>query len=127
MNPWHHALSSAAKHGGKPEDYLPVHHFLDASKAHFGDFRHRALRHHTEGIFLAERVLGVTLTNSAGRVIPTRFIGEQHVKEDLGRIPSLQDWLQHLQPEPWMMKAGKLLYVSQDDARSAKERDDKPF
>ena len=36
------------------------------------------------------------LTNSAGRVIPTRYVGEQHVKEDLGWIPSLKDWLEHV-------------------------------
>ena len=113
MNPHHHALSSAAKFGGKADDYLPLHQWLDESKAFFPDFRHRALRHHTEGIFLLERLFGVTITNSNGRVVPVRFIGEQHVKEDLGRIPTVQDWLEHLAPAPWMMSAGKLLYVDQ--------------
>ena len=51
----------------------------------------------------AERVFGLTLTNSAGRDIPVRWIGEQHVREDCqGRIPSLADWLRRIQPEPWM-------------------------
>ncbi|WP_254683210.1 DUF6915 family protein [Phaeobacter piscinae] len=48
-------------------------------------------------------VFGLTLTNSAGRDIPVRWIGEQHVREDCqGRIPSMADWLRRIQPEPWM-------------------------
>jgi putative transposase len=33
-----------------------------------------------------------TLTLSSGRVIPTRWVGEQHVREDLGFIPGFADW-----------------------------------
>lgn len=101
-HPIEHALSSARKFGGRPEDYLPVHGWFDESKAFFADFRHRALRHHTEGIFLAERLFGVTIDNRDGITVPVRYIGEQHVKEDLGRIPSTQDWLSRIRPERWM-------------------------
>jgi hypothetical protein len=38
-HPWHHAVSSARRHGGAPEDYLAIHEWFDASKAHHGDFR----------------------------------------------------------------------------------------
>jgi len=38
--------------------------------------------------------------------VPTRFIGEQHVREDFGRIPTAQDWLQRLVPAPWMLRSG---------------------
>ena len=105
-HPYHHALSSIKKHGGKVEDYLPIHNWFYASKAHLADLRHRALRHHSEGIFWAEEVFGVTITNSDGKVVPVRFIGEQHVKEDLGWIPTLQDWFKNLRLQPWMGKAG---------------------
>ena len=89
-HPLHHAESSARKFGGKPTDYQVIHDWFDASKAHMAFFTHRALRHHTQGIFEAERVFGLTITNSAGRSIPVRWIGEQHVKEDCqGRIPSM--------------------------------------
>jgi hypothetical protein len=54
------------------------------SKAFFPDFRHRALRHHTEGIFLCERILGLAISNSEGAAVPVGYIGEQHVREDLG-------------------------------------------
>ena len=101
-HPLEHAANSARKFGGKPEDYLPVHSWFDESKAFLGDFRHRALRHHTEGIFLAERVFGVTVENSEGKQVPVRYLGEQHVKEDLGRIPTVADWFSQIQPQRWM-------------------------
>jgi len=106
MNPYHHAVSSARKFGGEPDDYQSLHDWFDESKAFVPDIRHRALRHHAEGIFLAERIFGPTILNSQGRRIPTRFLGEQHVKEDLGWIPTVQDWLECLKVEPWMLKVG---------------------
>ena len=108
MHPYHHALSSVQRWGGTVEDYQPIHDWFDESKAFVADFRHRALRHHAEGIFLCERIFGTTLTNADGKVVPVRWVGEQHVKEDLGRIPSVQDWLENLMPQPWMCRAGRL-------------------
>jgi hypothetical protein len=108
MNPFYHAESSARKWGGKPEDYQPIHDWFDATKSHFGDFRHRALRHHSQGIFEAERIFGHTITNSEGREVPVRLIGEQHVKEDCGGfIPSIKDWFSHLVPKSWMNRGYK--------------------
>jgi hypothetical protein len=107
-HPYHHALSSVKKWGGSVEDYLPIHDWFDATKGLMPDFRHRAARHHAEGIFLCERLFGVTVTLSTGRKVPTRWVGEQHVKEDLGFIPSLQDWLGCLKPEPWMGRTTNL-------------------
>lgn len=107
-HPYHHARSSVKKWGGVVEDYLAIHQWFDDSKAILADFRHRALRHHAEGIFMAERLFGVTLTLSSGRVIPTRWVGEQHVREDLGRIPSFADWARAIRPEPWMGRPLKL-------------------
>jgi hypothetical protein len=101
-HPLRHAESSAKKFGGKAEDYLPIHHWFDESKAFFPDVRHRALRHHAEGIFLAEKLFGVTIVNSDGKQIPVRYVGEQHVREDLGSIPTAQDWLRQIKPQRWM-------------------------
>lgn len=83
-------------------------HIIDASKLILADFRHRALRHHAEGIFLLEQVHGKTLTLSSGRVIPTRWVGEQHVREDLGFIPSFADWARSIRAEPWMGRTQKI-------------------
>jgi hypothetical protein len=101
-HPIEHARNSAKKFGGKAEDYLAIHRWFDESKAFFADFRHRALRHHAEGIFLAESIFGVTIHNDDGAEISVRYIGEQHVREDLGRIPTAQDWLSQIKPERWM-------------------------
>lgn len=107
-NPYHHAVSSTKKWGGEVEDYLPIHQWFDESKAHHADFRHRALRHHAEGIFLMEAIFGPTITISTGRVIPTRWIGEQHVTEDMGRIPAATEWLSEITPRPWMNRSRRL-------------------
>ena len=100
---YHHAVSSAKEYGGEPDEYLRLHQWLDGSKAYTADFRHRALRHHSEGIFMLENIFGSTITLSTGRILPVRFIGEQHVMEDLGRIPTVHDWLGNIRPEPWML------------------------
>ena len=102
---YHHALSSVRKWGGVAEDYLPLHQWFDESKAITADFRHRALRHHAEGNFMLERFFGATVTLSTSRIVPVRLIGEQHVVEDLGFIPSFADWVRCIRPEPWMGRA----------------------
>jgi hypothetical protein len=81
---------------------LRIHQWFDESKCMMADYRHRCLRHHAEGIFLAELIFGVTVRNSANKDVPVRYIGEQHVREDLGRIPGFQDWAQMIRPAPWM-------------------------
>ena len=59
---YHHALSSARRFGGVAEDYLALHNWFDEPKAITADFRHRALRHHAEGIFMLERFFGTVVT-----------------------------------------------------------------
>lgn len=104
-HPIFHAESSVRRFGGSVEDYQPIHDWLDATKETFCDFRHRALRHHAQGVFEAERVFGTTIRNSEGRLIPTRYIAEQHIKEDCGGIvPSVSDWLSRIRPETWMSR-----------------------
>jgi hypothetical protein len=45
---------------------------------------------------------------TSGRVIPTRWVGEQHVQQDLGFIPSFADWMRAIRPLPWMGRAGHM-------------------
>lgn len=93
-NPVHHSMSSVNKWGGKWEDYYPIHAWFDESKAIWPDVRHRAVRHHSEGIFTCENVFGPALTLSTGKIVPVRWIGEQHVEEDFGKfIPTLRHWI----------------------------------
>ena len=107
-HPYHHALSSVRLWGGTVEHYLPLHQWFDESKLIIADYRHRSLRHHAEGIFMLEHIFGTTLELPNGRVIPVRWVGEQHVREDLGRIPSHADWVRCIRPEPWMGRSTTL-------------------
>lgn len=106
-HPLHHAISSQRKHGGKIDDYLALHNWFDETKAHFPDMRHRALRHHAEGIFWAEKEFGVFIYNSDGKMVPTRILGEQHVMEDIGFIPTIKDYLDNMNVVGWMFKPGE--------------------
>jgi len=71
-HPYHHSLSSVNKWGGCVEDYQRIHDWFDESKKIIADFCHRALRHHAEGIFMAETIFGTTIKTSTGREIPAR-------------------------------------------------------
>jgi hypothetical protein len=107
--PWIHAVSSAKKYGGKPEDYIEIHNLLDSSKGTIADSRHRALTHNAWFVgTILEKIFGVTLTNSDGMTVSVRDIGEQHVLEDyrMRFIPSAQDYLQEMEVKEWMI-AGK--------------------
>jgi len=106
--PWIHALSSAKRFGGVAEDYLPIHNFMDSSKAVIADNRHRALTHNSWFIgTVIEKVFGTTFQNSGGKTISSRDIAEQHVIEDMGCIPSGQDFLAELEYKTWMEGKGK--------------------
>ena len=102
MHPYHHALSSAKKFGGQSADYQYIHDWFDETKQFFGDARHRALRHHTAGIFWCEKALGPCMTNREGKVIPVRLIAEQHVMEDMGFLPTPEWWLNQMALTPKM-------------------------
>ena len=115
-HPVFHAESSVKRFGGKPQDYQAIHDWLDATKELFCDCRHRALRHHAQGVFEAERVFGLTLRNSDGAVVPVRYIAEQHIKEDCGGVvPTVADWLSRIRPEPWMSRGYVLPPISGPD------------
>ncbi len=43
-NPYHHAVSSAQKWGGKWEDYHAVHAWFDESKAFMADARRGSIK-----------------------------------------------------------------------------------
>lgn len=106
-HPLHHAISSQRKHGGAIEDYLPLHNWFDETKCSYPDMRHRAMRHHSEGIFWAEEKFGVYIVNSDGKMVPTRVLGEQHVMEDIGFIPTIKDYLDNMTTQNWMFKPGE--------------------
>jgi hypothetical protein len=106
-HPYHHSISSSRKFGGVWQDYIKIHDFFDETKSAYPDMRHRALRHHSEGIFWCEEKFGTVITNSEGRMVPVRIIGEQHIMEDLGWIPTIKDYLDNMGVQGWMFKPGE--------------------
>lgn len=119
MKPYIHAKSSAAKFGGIPEDYIEIHNFMDSSKAALPDARHRAILHSSFGIFITEKVFGVTIKNSKGRDISVRDIAEQHVMEDLGTIPTIEKWFNTMEIEPWMLGPKvKMFNIEKEEIKS---------
>jgi hypothetical protein len=96
------------KWGGVVEDYLPIHQWMDSTKAHLADNRHRLILHNSFGIILAEQVFGPDLINKSGKRVFVRDITMWHVLEDLGFVPTLAECLNGITVEPWMAGARKL-------------------
>lgn len=119
-HPYYHAKSSAKRFGGVPSDYQHIHDWFDQTKSHLPDVRHRAILHSSFGIFMCEQVFGTVLTRkSDGRTVPIRAIGEQHVLEDMGRIPTPQDWFKNMPLEAWMTKGARRLSEESDNEPTA--------
>ena len=102
MKAFNHCKSSVKYFGGIEEDYVEIHQWFDKSKDHYGDVRHRALRHHTLGVKQCEDKFVVTIRNSDNKWVAVRSIAEQHIREDLGFIPTVQDWFKEMKPKSWM-------------------------
>ena len=109
-HPRQHAKSSVKKWGGKQEDYVKIHNWFDETKAWIGQSIHRMFRHHSEGIFECEKIFGESFINSDGKTVYTRYVGEQHVKEDcFGKIPSAKEWVDNINsPKEWMIRTQKI-------------------
>ena len=102
MKAFNHCKSSVKHFGGMEDDYHGIHAWFDESKDHYGDIRHRALRHHTQGVVECEKKFGIYIINSHNKKVPVKSIAEQHIREDLGFIPTVQDWFKEIRPKPWM-------------------------
>lgn len=107
IKPLIHAKISVKRHGGSVEDYMPIHDFIDSSKAAVPDMRHRAILHSSFGCYLVEQVFGTHFKNSDGKDVSTRDIAEEHIIDDLGFIPTVDKWLDNMELKPWMSGAAK--------------------
>jgi hypothetical protein len=67
-------------------------------------------RHHSEGIFQCESIFGISFENSDGKTVYTRYVGEQHVREDCNNyIPTAKEWVDNINsPKEWMLKTLKI-------------------
>ena len=104
INSWYHAERAAKKWGGTPENYIEIEEFIDSSKRIIGDVRHRSMYHHTEGVWLCQKIFGRTITVGADhpREVPVRLIAELHIMQDLGWIPSPSDYIKGMPVMQWM-------------------------
>lgn len=96
MNSIIHSKISVSKRGGRIEDYLPIHNFIDSTKELCSDNRHRIL--HT--IWGINRVIvpifGHTIVNSDNKEINVKDLCEQdHILPDYQNkfIPTLSDFV----------------------------------
>jgi hypothetical protein len=108
MIPLIHAQLSAKRFGGVPEDYLDIHELMDSSKNCFPTNAHRILTHNSWFVTtILVKCFGHQRTNSDDRVYNVKDVGEYHCLEDFKMrfIPSPQDYIQHLDIQPWMNNA----------------------
>lgn len=102
MKPVDHGKASVKRHGGVPADYQDIHDFIDSTKICHPDMRHRALLHNSWGCYLVERIFGVERINSSGRAYSPRDIAEEHIIQDMGRIPIVSDYLNGMPLYEWL-------------------------
>lgn len=106
MKPLEHAEKSAKRYGGTSDDYQQIHDLLDISKSVHADMRHRAILHNSLGPFLAEKAFGTYIVNSEGKKVSVRSVAEDHIIEDMGRIPNASEFVS-LIPEDQMFRFAK--------------------
>ena len=99
------AAITARRFHTTPAALLPLHRWFLETETWFEDDRHLAMRHHSFGIFEAERTFGVTLPGT--RPVPTRVVAEAHVRYVLGRIPAAAEFLRAIKGQAWMAASHK--------------------
>lgn len=96
MNSIIHSKISVSKRGGRIEDYLPIHNFIDSTKELCSDNRHRIL-HTMWGINrVIVPIFGHTIVNSDNKEINVKDLCEQdHILPDYQNkfIPTLSDFV----------------------------------
>ncbi len=107
-HPVEHCKSSVRRFGGQVSDYQAIHDWFDETKSWLGHSKHRMFRHHSEGIFECEKIFGPMFTNSDDKVVYTRYVAEQHIKEDCyNYIPTAREWVQAIEGKEkpiWMLR-----------------------
>lgn len=106
-NSYIHAQASARHFGGTPEDYIKIHEWIDQFKSVVGDVRHRAFLHHAKGPWMAQEVFGHYIEVYSAKKqkvikVMVRDIAENHIVEDLGWLPSPDDWTSCMDCKVWM-------------------------
>lgn len=109
-SPLIHAKSSVKRWGGSVEDYLPIHQNLDEVKGAGHNLTARLITHNGYYCYnVIPKIFGYEIINSAGKRVDTTDIALLHVAEDyrMKGVPSIQDIVQHIEIQPWMMNGVK--------------------
>lgn len=109
MSPYKHAVSSAKRFGGIWEDYIEIHRFLDSTKTHTINNSHRMILHNSFGIEICERIFGDFIINNDKKEVEVRYIVIEHIREDLGFVPTVQDWCKEINHKSWMGGVSKII------------------
>lgn len=111
-NPLIHSKSSVKRWGGKVEDYLAIHELIDSPKVAMNNNTSRFLTHNTWFAYtIIPKVFGYNIVNSDGKSVDTVDIAMLHIAEDFRMkfVPTPQDYLKHMQLQPWMNNGVKLV------------------
>lgn len=121
-NPQVHARSSARKFGGKWENYIELHAFLDSSKLHYAKATHRALLHHQFGkklaldIFVPKLVKEMRTENYTSVLEFCRDVIDQHFSEDFTKfLPSVSKWFENSDAKLRPQMSRRLTIIEQCD------------
>lgn len=104
MSPVQHAKLSVRDFGGSLKDYLPIHEFIDSTKNHLPDSRHRIILHNSFGMELCVKMFGSYVTNSDNKLIDTREIARRHILQDCNTVPTLKECLVSYAKDEYMQK-----------------------
>ena len=105
MHPIIHSKSSAKHFGGDWVDYIAIHNWLDSSKVHIADCRHRHTHHHDSGVDRVVEKFGEFIELSDGSKALTSSVAIQHIKEDCGGRTDKGRLVQRIDGlSPWMVR-----------------------
>jgi hypothetical protein len=111
-NPLHHSKSSVKRWGGSVNDYIGIHELLDSPKSTMNNNTGRMMTHNTWFAYtIIPKIFGYNIINSDGKSVDTVDIAMLHISEDFrGQfIPTPQDYLKHMEVQPWMNNGVKLV------------------
>jgi hypothetical protein len=106
-HPYYHALSASRHFGGEWQDYIEIQRWLDQTKGHIADARHRLLLHNDFGVDLCEGIFGDALARASdGGEVAVGEIARRHIEEDFGgHMPTVDECFRRAPLESWMAEA----------------------
>ncbi len=104
MKPLQHALITAHRYGGRWQDWIAIHDWIDRSKALYPSMQHRMFLHSDFGEWLTVRIRGESIKAEGGTIIPTHTLFQDHQLEDVGRLITLSEWLREANTSYWTQR-----------------------